>query len=672
MKLLDDVGMERKLVLGSFLFMFITFATTGFLMERTVNFSPSPVFSQELPVTYAETASLSTVPTKLRAEVKGSIYETGSNMTVYGACFDGNSYLLPDANATFTAWYPNGTIVTGPNATMDKIYDDFQGNHPNGTGRWKIHVTMSSTIGTYLTEMRCEYAGEYAVAMGEWQNPEWVKRIGDTQVTANQTYVLLQNVSSVLQTFQNDTNTSFTDVLTAISSITGGSSGPGQLNEIENAMAAIDRATWVLMDPNPFFVLASGVHNYTAVDMLAENNMAAVSTDGYFDLWDGETWTEQNPGIAFKGVSVLSSIIPYAWGVGSSGGVAVYSVNGAAAENISGCGSPTGYNDVRLFTSPNTPSTAFYTYLLGNDGSVCFSDNVGITWNLLGYVPAGSDGRISQVVENHGPTGQPNGYATLIGQGNQVMFDNGITQTLYNVSGTIADVGLKYSNLGYVITKDAIDSKIYKFNGSGLTIDYVINDSLIFPTAVQVIDSNDVWVSTADPAVLYHYDGHAWKYDGFGTSGTISVIISFGNVSNGAGIHDMTMSDGRTGYAVGTDGLILVMRSEGENQFSKIMSALAVLNQSMNIMNSSLNYKLDNVLANLTYSQLYLSTTLYPLINATYQNTLQILIDLGIIQGQLNQTLQLQNSTLQIVNATDQKVDQLLNKSNRIRAWVTQ
>jgi hypothetical protein len=47
------------------------------------------------------------------------------------------------------------------------------------------------------------------------------------------------------------------------------------------------------------------------------------------------------------------------------------------------------------------------------------------------------------------------------------------------------------------------------------------------------------------------------------------------------------------------------------------------------------------------------------------------LIDLGILKAQINQTLEIVNNTLSIVNATKIGVDELVNKSNRIRAWVT-
>jgi len=874
---ISDLGLEKKMVLFSFLFLFVTFTATGFLMERTI--VPKDVaFSGDLPVGYSSLSVASTAPSKIRAEVKGSIYETGSNMTVFGACFDGNSYLLPEATATFTAWYPNGSIVTGPNASMDKIYDDFSGYSVNGTGRWKIHITMIDTIGTYLTEMRCELDGEYAVAFGEWQNPEWVKRIGDTQGVVNTTYNLLQNMSQNLTMFENDTSNNFNTIISSLASLsglTGSGANAGQITELENALASIDKSRWTLDETNPFFILASNVHNYTAVDMLAKNSVAVVSSDGYFDMWDGVTWSEfSQPTISFTGVSILPSNTVYAWGVGSQGGSAVYSVNGANASTVA-CGSPTGYNDVRLYQTPNTPSAPFKAYLLGNDGSVCFSNDGASTWSLIGTISVGAKGRVSQVVDNSGPGAQPNGYATLIGQGSDVMFDNGVTQTTYTVNGTVMDVGLKYSELGYVVAKGVSESYVYKFNGTGLSLDYTVADSNVVPTAVHIIDSSDIWVSTVDPSVLYHYDGHAWEYSGFGVTNLVSVVISFGNVSGGSGIHDVAMSDSRSGYAVGTDGMILVMQSTSEKQYSQVLAQLNLLNssiyainssisgdissmngnltnvmyavnssmasllQNLNVtlnltnvalqtsmdayyinltsqingvnqtvstvasdlllinsslsgqisaldlstgayytnlttqingvstqitdmnasvlsqmnsinaslsaqlsqadvnqlayytnlssqlsavnvsldakmdainasldaqiqltggnimsylsmmnativnqltgmqsfldgMNTTLQFKTDNILNNVTYTQLYIETTLTPMMNATYQNTVLILQNLGILSAQVNQTIQLQNSTLQIVNATDQKVDQLINKSNRIRVWVTQ
>jgi hypothetical protein len=209
--------------------------------------------------------------------VKGSIYENGSNMTVFGACFDGDGVLLPEADTLFTAWYPNGSIMIGPNATMDPILEDYQGYFVNGTGRWKIHVTMGDVIGTYLTEMRCilDVPGpidEVAIAFGEWQNPEWVKRIGDAQAVTNLSYTLLQNLSSRVDTYYNNTQNNFSTVVSLINSISVTSSSDSEkLDELSRQLADLQKNRWTIDQTNPFYVLGSGDRNLVAIDMIGPN-----------------------------------------------------------------------------------------------------------------------------------------------------------------------------------------------------------------------------------------------------------------------------------------------------------------------------------------------------------------------------------------------------------------
>jgi adenine-specific DNA methylase len=89
------------------------------------------------------------------------------------------------------------------------------------------------------------------------------------------------------------------------------------------------------------------------------------------------------------------------------------------------------------------------------------------------------------------------------------------------------------------------------------------------------------------------------------------------------------------------------------------------------LMNNSVNLKLDEVIANQTYMQIYLETSLFPMLNATYQNTLNILIQLGIIEAKVDVAIDLSNQTLIMLNETKAGVDELLNSSRRIRAWIT-
>lgn len=680
---------EKTLVVYCFVFTLFTVLGTGVLMERTVSINKygqdTYAFDSSLPVKYSSLSEASS-SSKLKAIVKGSIYETGSNMTVFGACFDGDSYLLPQADAKFTAWYPNGSVVTGPNATMDRIYVDVDNpngnstNLPNGTGRWKIHVTMGSTIGTYLTEMRCEYQGEWAVAFGEWQNPEWVKRIGDTQGAVENISLLANSISNNLTIFQNSTQNNFNNVAAQLAGLS--LNGSLQTNYLEKTINDLNLNRWVLDPKNPFFVLNSGVHNWAAVDMLSANSVAAVSFDGYFGLWDGDTWVEYNQtSIEFRGVSLLPSNTVYAWGAGTDGVNPVISVNGA---NVTIPASITGtaLNDIKLFTPPNNPSQIYYSYALSNDGSFWQSLDAGTTWTQVATLGPAEYGRISQVVDNWDGYALTNGFLLLVTQNDTVATFDGVTPTYYTLpAGCVGrDTSLLQKDFGFVVAKCSNESRIYKFTGSNLTLDYVIQDPMIVPTGVAVLTPNNAWVTTLDPSVFYHFNGRRWEYSNIGWSQLVSVVVNFGNIST-TGITDLTMSDTRHGYAVGSDGIILIFKSEESND--NVLAFLQSMNQSLSQdfatfnntllnMNTTVNYKLDNILNNVTYTQMYYETTIFPLANATYYNTVQILINLGIIQGQLNQTIQLQNDTLNIVNMTDQKVDQLLNRSNRIRAWTTQ
>jgi hypothetical protein len=104
----------------------------------------------------------------LKAQVKGSIYETGEYMSVFGACLDSFDQGAADSYALFQGWYPNGTqfIFNYSMESLQPGYFLYRGN-------------MSAVEGTYLTEMRCFVNGTSmtAVAFGEWQNPFWVKRL---------------------------------------------------------------------------------------------------------------------------------------------------------------------------------------------------------------------------------------------------------------------------------------------------------------------------------------------------------------------------------------------------------------------------------------------------------------------------------------------------------------
>jgi hypothetical protein len=168
---------------------------------------------------------------------------------------------------------------------------------------------------------------------------------------------------------------------------------------------------------------------------------------------------------------------------------------------------------------------------------------------------------------------------------------------------------------------------------------------------------------------------------------------------------DLTLFDAKNAWAVGSDGLVMRIYGSMDTRFddladridnmvidsfdnqtytllqnltqivlymnASIMNDIDVVEGEILAMNETINIKLDYLLQNMTYMQLYLNTTLYPLLDATYQNTLQILIDLGILKAQMNQSIDMINQTLNIANETKAGVDELVAKSNRIRAWVT-
>ena len=744
---------EKKLVAAVGITLFVVCLVTAVLMEREVLSSPNyqSIFDGSQPVSRQHVGDQSNSK-NIRAMVTGSIYETGSNMTVYGMCVDGNNYLLSGANASFTAWYPNGSIMIGPNASMLPMEDY---NASLGGGRWRVHVTMGSTIGTYLTEMRCDYQGQWATAYDEWQNPEWVKRIGDTytvvlglNASLNQMNGNLVNMSSDLNEFRSDVNQNFSTVLNEINSlsiaVSNGSATPEMVNELSNLVHSVDMNTWVLDSTNPFYVMASGVNNFYAVDMVGTNNVHVVGEE-IAAYWDGSVWTYRNlSGTVMRGVSVLSANLPYAWYVGKyiNNGTPVISINGATPYvPVLPGDTSNGLSDVKIFPNPYNPAGEFFVYLLANDGRVYFSNNSGVNWTYVVSVGNGWDGRIDVAWENRMSQGQSEGYVAMFGQGDKIaIYDAGI-YTVYLVNGSVRDVSVLNSEKGFVLSKN-VDGRphVYVFSGTSmnLTMEYVIDDMVVEPRGLSAIASNDVWMVTSYPSIFYHFDGMAWKYEympvnanlqvmvSFNQSlGGLNILVGFENLSNftmtGAsfmGLQDVSMLNGKTGYAVGGDGMIFIFKNHYDERFDDLLANLTEqinsisvnfnlsnvnlsvdlteliamiqeMNQSMQDsfnaldnqiqqMNSSLQNKIDilqnttnNVLSNVTYSQLYMETTVYPLVNSTYMGIQQLLIDMGILKAQMNQSLQLQNSTLQIVNQTDQKVDVLLNRSNRPKAWTT-
>lgn len=146
----------------------------------------------------------------LKALVKGSIYETGETVSVFGTCLDADDYPAENVTAVFSSWYPNGTALQ-INVTMTEIQP----------GYFLYTGPMDAVQGTYLTEMTCiqNFTGLIAKAYGEWQNPYWVARIGTTEDLLQNLTNLTQNISINLGNLTFMVNNSFEIVYDKFESI---------------------------------------------------------------------------------------------------------------------------------------------------------------------------------------------------------------------------------------------------------------------------------------------------------------------------------------------------------------------------------------------------------------------------------------------------------------------
>jgi hypothetical protein len=699
---------ESKSSVTVYVFTFALVATlvAGYAMENTYAVPPDYFYGGQ-PAEYNELESFSTDERKIKAIVKGSIYETGENMTVFGACFDGDGYLLEDSTANFDAWYPNGTSMM-PTTPMIPILSN-QSDPNSTTGRFRIHVTMTDTIGTYLTQFNCTIDtpgpnDDYAIAFGEWQNPLWVKRIGDTQQEVlNISSIVelngdqLTNISTQLTNFSNDVSDNFTTVLNTINSLSVNSSADtgDQFNELRELVHAISTSFWVIDESNPTYSLSSGTHNYAAVDMLSPSNVHAVSLDGFAVYWDGETWTERNvTGFTMLGVSAVPTAYPYAWYAGEFGSSPAWSLNGDTPQTVGGATGNT-FVDVEVFKRPNNPEATYYGYLMTDSGEVWFTDDSGTSFsNVATMGDTASHGYMSQVVDNVIDGQTTDGYRMMFGMGDSVMVYDGVDySTTFTLTGQeVRDVGMLYEDKGWVLTYEnsTSKSKIYEFDGSSLTLMYQTNGttSLRFE-GLGVVAQNDLWAVTSDPSVYYHYNGRTWEYARFAFSEYVGVTISFDLNLTSTGLKDVAMFDGKNGYAVGSDGLIMKFRNHHDDMFDQILDQgnitqndLANLTNIVINMNSSIATDLSEVLNKLDglnqsleikFNQTLGNLSLMSLVlNDVYDNTVDILTQLGFLESQINLTIELQNQTLEIVEDTAVDVEELVNKSRRPRAWITQ
>jgi hypothetical protein len=338
-----------------------------------------------------------------------------------------------------------------------------------------------------------------------------------------------------------------------------------------------------------------------------------------------------------------------------SSDTAVYGVNGAVQEITDAwyVADPTTYfSDVVLFHDPNDPSGSI-AMLLFNDGRIAVTYDLGGSWQEIDLnATGGGTGRFSDVVAN---TDWSVGYrvAAVTRAGGFYYYDGNWSLTEYP-GVTFVDAVLVHSGDGYVVGQNGTNrTTVWEIvNG---TLGGVVFETTgdVDPVGIDAVANEDVWVATQDPSVFYHYDGFAWEYQTFMTNANGSVIIGFVPL-NVTGLFDIDVS-GRSGYAVGSDGLIMKLISSigGGGDYSNLLQNLTIQMQEINgnvlAVNQTVTVGFEAVLGNLTLMQVMLSDIWAKLVG---------------IEGTVN-------TTLEIVNATQQNVSTLVEYAERPKAWTT-
>lgn len=147
----------------------------------------------------------------VKASVKGSIYQTGEQVSVFGTCLNETDGGIIGSMAKMSSWYPNGTVFFS-NVSMGAVQD----------GYFVYSGLMSAVEGTYLTEFDCYVPGASlpVKAFGEWQNPQWVKKIGEMNATVGEINATVANVYNQTQILQNMTDMWFNLMMGALANVT--------------------------------------------------------------------------------------------------------------------------------------------------------------------------------------------------------------------------------------------------------------------------------------------------------------------------------------------------------------------------------------------------------------------------------------------------------------------
>jgi hypothetical protein len=203
----------------------------------------------------------------MRAMVKGSIYETGEYMSVFGTCMDGYDTPLM-SNATFSGWYPNGTMwfSGSPMVEMSQGYFVWQGN-------------MNVVGGTYLTEMICTSGDQTAKAWGEWQNPVWVNRIAPILDFVNRTDLIITDMNGTVIGI----NATVSDILLLLQNLTG-------LNvtvDLSSVLSAISNLSIQISQGfnNTQYMIISSNDNQSILIGNYFNNLTLLVTNNFDATW---------------------------------------------------------------------------------------------------------------------------------------------------------------------------------------------------------------------------------------------------------------------------------------------------------------------------------------------------------------------------------------------------
>lgn len=608
-----------------FLFGFLAVVSVSFGIMMAVNKTPQEVATEmqlreDLPTLYREVGEYSTNPEGLKAMVKGSIYETGEEMTVYGACFRGDGTLLPAATATFSSWYSNGTQWQS-DAAMTSI---------NNSGRWLIHVNMSPVSGTYLTQIKCSLGGQTAIAFGEWQNPNWVARIAtindyvvlinsttvsienkvdalSAQLNANVTTILLEisnlsmnltnyynDITNQISNFSADVQANFSTVINKLNELNASVGGLSPQMETEheaiyNLVHSLDYSQWVLDSVDYFYTGIPNTYDFTAVDMSAPENVWAVTDGGHIAVFNGTNYTLTTyAGYDWWGVSALEANTPYGWVVGTNGTACYYSINGASPVHLSAT-SATACEDIALFYSP----TALNAYVLADNGDILFYNG---TWTVMNNTGEAGDGRISVLPGND--------YFYFAQNDTLTVYDES-TWTRYTVAGVdFNDVEAIYSDEVYLVTAGA-PFKVYLYDGDSVDLQYTATGSVATAEAISAHNEFDIWVVTDTPGSYYHFDGRQWSFAEYPYSSFIGIVIGF-NASASLDMKDIDMFNEKVGYSVGDNGLIMKFYNHYDERFDDVDSYLSTLITNLaavdaKVVNvSNMVWNASNMIANLT------------------------------------------------------------------------